>query len=302
MKCVNCSHEQASGKFCGKCGTPLQVIETAVIEEVPVSQPANETVATVESASVAHSTPNPAPVAQTIAQPSQPAQPNEQVERVKETSKKYIEYVKEFAVKPSRIFTNPENQFTNALITLAILLLLASFTVFSAIKSVYSSTVAGFGSDLIDIFETRTPKLPFFSIFSNAFLSFLVLIAISVVITLVVLKISKQPINFRSLVGIYGTLVIPIIGVVVLSLLLVLINELALGLWLLFLGFSLAVYLYPLRIVFHNFSGELKIDVIHRGLMYFGGFSIVIYVVATQYIQSKVGSFTDLLDSLYYFF
>ena len=63
-------------------------------------------------------------------------QPNEQVELVKETSKKYIEYVKEFAVNPTRIFTNPENQFTNALITLAILLLLASYTVYSGIKSV----------------------------------------------------------------------------------------------------------------------------------------------------------------------
>jgi hypothetical protein len=285
LKCVNCSHEQASGKFCGKCGTPLQVAKSPVVEEVPVSNPVNETVATIESASVA--------------QPAQPAKPNEQVELVKETSKKYIEYVKEFAVKPSRIFSNPENQFTNALITLAILLLLASYTIFSAIKSVYSSTMAEFGNDFADLFETQTPKLPFFSIFSNTFLLFLLLIAVSVVITLVVLKISKQQVNFKSLVSVYGTLLLPVIGIVVLSFLLVLINKLALGMGLLVLGFAMAVYLYPLRIVFHNFIGELKIDVIHRGLMYFGGFSIVLYIVVTQYVISKVEPFIDQLD---YFF
>jgi hypothetical protein len=288
LKCVNCSHEQASGKFCGKCGTPLQVAETPVLEEIPVSNPVNETVATVESASVA--------------QPSQPTKPNEQVELVKETSKKYIEYVKEFAVKPSRIFTNPESQFTNALITLAILLLLASYTIFSAIKSVYNSTMAGFGNDFADLFESQTPKLPFFSIFGNTFMIFLSLVALSVVVTLVVLKISKQPVNFKSLVSIYGTHLIPVIGIVVLSFLLVLINNLVFGMGLFFLGIAMTVFLYPVRIVTHNFIEELKVDVSHRGLMYFGGFSIALYVVVTQYLISKVGSFMELIDQLDYFF
>jgi len=263
----------------------LQSLEKPQVKEIRATNPVIETAATVESASVS--------------QPSQPAQPNEQVELVKETSKKYIEYVKEFGMKPSLIFRNPENQFTNALITIAIILLLASYTIFSAIKSVYNSAMGGFGIDFADLFETQTPKLPFFSIFSNAFLLFLLLLAVSVGVIFVVLKISKQQVNFKSLVGVYGTLLLPVIGVVFLSFLFVLINKVALGMALLFLGFAMAVYLYPLRIAFHNFIGELKIDVIHRGLMYFGGFSIVLYIVLTEYVISKVKPFVDQFN---YFF
>ena len=56
MKCVNCSHEQASGKFCGKCGTPLQAVETPQVGEVSVSQP--ETAAANVSESTAQPTLN----------------------------------------------------------------------------------------------------------------------------------------------------------------------------------------------------------------------------------------------------
>ena len=61
MKCTNCSNEQASGKFCGKCGTPLQVTDQTKIEEVTVPQSLTETTATITNESVAEPTPNPAP-------------------------------------------------------------------------------------------------------------------------------------------------------------------------------------------------------------------------------------------------
>jgi len=287
MKCVKCSHEQVSGKFCGKCGTPLQVAETTAVEEVLVVEPGKETVSTAESASVTQS--------------------NEQVERVKETSKKYIAYLKEFAVNPSQIFTNPENQFTNALITLTIVLLLASYTVFSAVKGFVSSIVGGIagsmfgegvGSGIGDILGSQVPKISLFPTFGNAFMVFVLLVGLSVVISWAVMKISKQPLNLKQLVGIYGTLLIPVIGVLVLSILLILMKNLALGVGLLILGFLFAVYLYPLRIVFRNFGGELKIDAIHRGLMYFGGFSIVIYIITSQYINNKVGPIKDIIGGL----
>jgi hypothetical protein len=46
MKCVNCSHEQDSGKFCGKCGTPLQAVNAPRVEDITVSQSETETAAT----------------------------------------------------------------------------------------------------------------------------------------------------------------------------------------------------------------------------------------------------------------
>jgi hypothetical protein len=64
VKCVNCSHEQASGKFCGKCGTPLTAVETPQVGEISIPQ--SETVA--------------ANVGESIAQPAlnraTPVQPN----------------------------------------------------------------------------------------------------------------------------------------------------------------------------------------------------------------------------------
>ncbi|WP_249336559.1 DUF4282 domain-containing protein [Sporosarcina sp. Marseille-Q4063] len=52
MICVNCSHEQASGKFCGKCGTSLQGVETSQVGEITVSQLETETAASNVSESI----------------------------------------------------------------------------------------------------------------------------------------------------------------------------------------------------------------------------------------------------------
>ena len=53
MKCVNCAHQQAGGKFCGNCGTPLQAVEKPHVEEVvTVSYSEPETAAATMSESV----------------------------------------------------------------------------------------------------------------------------------------------------------------------------------------------------------------------------------------------------------
>lgn len=301
MKCKNCNHEQVSGKFCGKCGKPLEEVEeaTAAVEGITQTEANEEVAATVESIQPLEPTPNPVV--------STPAQPNEQVERVKDTSKKYIEYIKEFAVNPSRVFNTAENQFTNAIITIAIILLLASYTIFSVIKAFYKSPI---GLGLIQLYEegaesifgTQAFTLSLFPTYGNAFLIFLLLIGLSVAISLAVMKIAKQPLNFKRLISIYGTFLIPVVGLVVLSLLLILINKIALGLVLLIIGFSLAVYVYPLRIVFHKFGEASKIDATHRGFMYFVGISIVLYIIFTQYIKGKVVSFIELIEQFGYLF
>ena len=68
------------------------------------------------------------------------------------------------------------------------------------------------------------------------------------------------------------------------------------GLALLILGFSLAVYLYPLRIVLHQFGGVSKIDATHRGLIYFAGYSVILYIIVTQYAAGKLADFNELLS------
>ena len=292
MKCEHCNHEQASGKFCGKCGTPLQEVETGEVKEVTGDQSEVEVAATVESLQPSVPTPNPAP-----------AQPNEHVERVKDTSKRYIEYVKEFAVNPSRIFNASENQFTNAIITMAIILILASYTIFLAIKSFYTMATESFagnmlGDDIGGFLESQVPKLSLFPTYGNVLMTLLFVLGLSVAISLVVLKIAKQPLNFKRFISIYGTFLIPVVGVIVLSFLFVLINKVVLGLALLILGFSLAVYLYPLRIVLHQFGGVSKIDVTHRGLIYFAGYSVILYIIVTQYAAGKLAEFNELLSFL----
>ena len=58
MKCVNCSHEQSSGKFCGKCGTPLQGDESPQVEEITVSRSETEAAAVNVNESIARPTRN----------------------------------------------------------------------------------------------------------------------------------------------------------------------------------------------------------------------------------------------------
>ena len=290
MKCENCNHEQASGKFCGKCGSPLQEVETAAIEEVTEVQSEVEVAATVENVQPSEPTPSPSP-----------GQPNEHVERVKDTSKRYIEYVKEFTVNPSRIFNTTENQFANAIITMAIILLLASYTIFLAIKSFYTMATESFAGNMLGdgiggFLESQVPKLSLFPTYGNVLMTLLFVLGLSVAISLVVLKIAKQPLNFKRFISIYGTFLIPVVGVIVLSFLFVLINKVVLGLALLILGFSLAVYLYPLRIVLHQFGGVSKIDATHRGLIYFAGYSVILYIIVTQYAAGKLADFNELLS------
>lgn len=282
MKCVNCGHEQESGKFCGKCGTTMEI----------TSNPAAEAGqrATVDSAPQ-----QPTP-------PAPPAQPNEQIERVKKTSELYISYVKEFIRQPSRIFQVTDQQYVNAIITIAIILLLASYTVFLAVKTFYKNTI-GKASGLVDLIggdigSAMLPKMEFFPVFSKAFMFFLVLLAISVGISFAVTKLSKQQLNFKQLISIYGTLLLPVVGIVLLAFLSVLINKLIFGLAVLVFGFAIAVYVYPLRLVFTNFGGASKLDASHKGLIYFVGFTFVCYVIASQYVKDVIDQIKSLIDLL----
>ncbi len=286
MKCVNCASEQASGKFCGKCGSALEVTSSPTVE---VQQ-----TATVENVT-----------SQTTQQPTSTAKPNEHVELVKKTSKMYVSYVKEFIKQPSRIFQVTDQQFLNSIITIAIILLLASYTVFLAVKTFYKNTV-GMAGSLVSMFGGEfgneiLPKIEFFPIFGKAFMFFLMLLAISVAISFAVTKLSKQQLHFKQLISIYGTLLLPVIGIVLLAFLFILINKLVFGIALLVLGFAVAVYVYPLRLVTTHFGGESKLDASHKGLIYFVGFSFVCYVIGSQYVKDiidQVGSLVEFLDMM----
>ena len=143
------------------------------------------------------------------------------------------------------------------------------------------------------------PKVELFPVVSKAFMFFLLLLAISVAISFAVLKLSKQQLHFKKLISIYGTLLLPVVCIVLLAFLSVLINKLMFGLALLVLGFAIAVYVYPLRIVFTHFGGESKLDGSHKGLIYFAGFTFVCYVIVSQYVKGmidKIGSIMDLFD------
>ncbi len=315
MKCKNCGNEQDNGKFCGKCGMPLEQVEsTAIVEsttEVPTvieSVEVTETGSTtIESTPVVSAEPL-IPVSKVIpeATTAQP-QANEQVERVKDTSKKYIEYIKEFAANPSRIFKTEENQFTNALITIAIILLLASYTIFAALQAFYKSPL-GLGlvsmyeeNPVAAIFGNQAFKLSLFPTYGNAFIAFLIIIALSAAISLGVMKFSKQSLSFTQFISIYGAFLIPVIGVIILSLLFILLNKIVIGLFILIIGFALAIYLYPLRIIFYKFSEESKVDATHRGLIYFVSISIILYIIGAQYTKEKLGSLISMFDQLKYF-
>lgn len=279
MNCIQCGHQQASGKFCGKCGSPLATSETATHGEV------NEAASTVESIATESRSAQTATV-----------QPNEQVERLKASSQMYWSYIKEFGTQPKKIFMNPESQSTNSVITLFLFLFLTPLGIASLIKNLFNSTLGGFGGGLLNEFGPGMPSISLFPIFIGWVIPILLLVGLSLGGTYVVMKISKQPLSFKQLTSIYGTLLIPVVGLVLLGCLFILISQVGLGAGLIVLSVVLALYLYPSLILFHQSGGIPKIDSVHRALIYFAGYTIALYLTVTQYIKSLLTPFLEMFS------
>ena len=284
MNCIQCGHQQEGGKFCGKCGSPLTISESSTVRDVNDTTPVeNKAIATVEGVARERRTTQTATV-----------QTNEQVERLKANSQRYWTYIKEYGLQPQKIFINPESQSTNSIITLILFLVLTPIVIASLIKKFYNSTLGGLQDGILGGFGPSTPDISIFPIFVGWVIPIFLLVGLSMGVSYVVMKISKQPMSFKKLISIYGTLLIPVVGIVILGCLFTLISQLGMGAGLIVLSVVLALYLYPPLILFHQSSGTPKIDSVHRALIYFAGYTIILYLTVTQYIKSLITPFIEM--------
>ncbi|MGI2327585.1 hypothetical protein [Planococcus sp. YIM B11945] len=275
MKCENCGHEQASGKFCGKCGNVLTAGGTPSYQAVQ-EQPIN----TAQSAAAA-------PAYQA------PAEPSIHVEKVKETSKQYWNYFLVHLKKPSSILENHHQHFINGLITFGILALLTALGLYDMV-SYFFGPVDDFGS----VFEQESLKPSFFKILLYTVISVAVVFALSIGSLFAISKFFGPQTQIKSLVAMFGTYLIPVILVMLASYLLLLIDSRGVGSSLFFLGLLFSIFILPLFLITTLVSRSAHhIDAFYSFIAYIVLFTVGLSIVLTIFADSSISNFmAEIMD------
>ncbi|WP_062350655.1 zinc ribbon domain-containing protein [Bacillus kwashiorkori] len=205
MKCMKCGHENASGKFCTKCGSPLNANE-------------NEVAATVETTQ------------QTVLQGGGQgqSQSNPQLEQAKRISKNYYTYFIDVLKQPlSQTNKVGQNQWVNSLITIALFSLLFPLTLYVSL------------GDLREWIES-----PFLNGIIKPFIGFAIFIVLMSAYTFGALKLSKLDVDFKVVLSRFGTLLVPVVVLFLLAFIMSLLDA-SLFAALLVFGFLIAIFAVP---------------------------------------------------------
>lgn len=200
MICNNCKEETEPGKFCTKCGSPLQA--------------ANEQ----ESAAAAEPTPEqnepvqPTPVQQTNQQqPQQQQQSVDIAEKTKEVSSNFGTFFMNALKKPSSAKHVNGVQFISGIITIVAFALIISINQFVE----WRGDAGEYGSK---------SDITFFDFLFVPFLKYLLLYAIVVVLIFAATRVAQQAVNIQDVIAKYGAYLVPFILLFGLSILLDLID------------------------------------------------------------------------------
>ncbi|MFD1031896.1 zinc ribbon domain-containing protein [Metaplanococcus flavidus] len=283
MKCSNCQHEQASGKFCGKCGTVLTAHtgEAAGNTVPPNQEPTPQFTADAS-----------APVYQA------PTEPNQHVEKVKATSKQYWNYFLQYVKNPGSIVEQQAGQMVNALITLGIFALIFSLAIYKNL-----STALQPFNEMGGFFGTSESIMPsYFSVLFTTVFSLGVIFALAAACVYLVNKFAGPDASFASVVTMFGTLTVPSVVLVVAAYLLLLIESLVFGNILLLISLSLTVSMMPMYLITVLLKKSSKaIDSFYAYLSYIVLFSVSFTIVATVFFDSTIGRYIEDLQDLFYF-
>jgi len=262
MICSNCGHEQGQGKFCGKCGTKF---EDAAVHFTDNS--VTERVAATQSETV-------------IPTPSQPAEPNVHVENLKKQSKMYGSYFMQQLKKPSLIYNRGEAEFTNGLISIVLLGVLLSLSLYIFMGEIFS----GYGPG-------------FFSFFSSVLV--FILIAMGIVISSLFLtnKFFGPQHSFKTIMSFYGAHFSPLLIAATASLLLMLLKSYTFGNLILSAIFIFAIFILPLYLISLLLTKKSShIDPLYGFSLYVVMFSIFFIIYITILADSTIGGYFDELN------
>ncbi len=262
-KCLSCSSQQEEGKFCGQCGGALVAMDGRE-EAATLSQTNTESIGASNSI---------------------------HVENVKKHSKQYWSYVIEFIKKPSQVFSNGEQSFFNGLITILLYAIMVAISLYAFIKSITKQYLGGFGN----WFEQDYNIGPsFFSTFTSVGIFILLSILIVLVSLFIIGKIFGKGYSFKELVGYYGTHLLPIVALSIISLLLILIKSYMYGNILLSVTVLLALVVVPLYIIGRLLAFQSKIiDSFYSYLLYIVLFVVLFSILSSVVVDSTIGQYLD---------
>lgn len=279
MICVNCGHQQASGKFCGKCGTKFE--STGVQPEVAATgaqptEPVPNQSMTAEPATTTVETEQP------TATPIAPAEPNVYIENTKQKSKLYFKYFMQQLKEPALAKNQGEAQYSNGLISICLLAILIGLTFFAAIGSASSYAPS------------------FLSIFIGMLVFSLAAMGLVVVTLWLINNFFGPQHSFKSIISLYGGHLSPVLLVGIASLLLMLLKSYTFGSFTLFLVFIFSITLLPLYLISVLLTKKSSgLDPLYGYIIYIVAFSIFIMILMFILADSTIGG---LLENFEYYF
>lgn len=285
MKCSNCQHEQDTGKFCGKCGTVLtaQVGEATGNTAPPNQEPTAQFTAAPNAS---------APVYQA------PAEPNQHVEKVKETSKQYWSYFLQYIKNPGSIVEQPAGQLVNALITLGLFALIFSFAIYKNLGTVFAP-VNEFSSFLG---SSQSAMPSYFSVLLTTVFSLGVIFMLAAGCVYIVNKFAGPNESFTNIITFFGTLTVPSLVLVLAAYVLLLIESLVFGNFLLLASLSLTLSVMPLYLITSLLKKTVKaFDSFYAYLSYIVLFGVSFTIVMTVFFDSTIGRYIEDFQNLFYF-
>jgi len=235
LQCPSCGQQTEEGKFCTNCGAPLHQNESAAANE-PIQQAETHQPQPNQHQQITQ---------QQETQATPQAAPNEAVEKIKEVSNNFSNFFMTLLKKPSAAKQANKNDWISSVITMVIYALVFALGYFFAAKSLGSSVLDRFGG-FGDFFEdTTSTSIPFTEGFLWPFLKIAIMIALSVAITFIVLKLATSDFNFLDTIGKFGAYLMPFTLLLVLGYILVLIKLHSVGAVILFASFLAIVLIIP---------------------------------------------------------
>ena len=267
MLCPNCSHHNDGGKFCERCGTPLTAANS---DATTILQPKKEAAAGSADATTVlqpnrgeNHTQQPVPDQSTQGYnqpPSQgaPQQSNRYIESTKKVSKMYFSYFVQVLKQPyASTYNVGAEHLINGIITMVLYAFLIPFTLYFYIKE--NAEKLGFdffgliGSTEVSFVETALKPTFAYAIF----------ILLIFLFTFASVKLGRSQASFQEAIARFGSLLIPIVAILLISLIMSILNieSFFIVLVLALLG---SVFLVP-ALVIASFKGHSNsgVDVIY---------------------------------------
>ncbi|WP_067729102.1 hypothetical protein [Oceanobacillus damuensis] len=267
--CVNCSHEQISGKFCESCGTAMVLDGNGGTAAVAPSH--QETAATAAMNTATQQANN----------------------EVKVVLQNFGTYFIGLLKNPSIALVSRENLFVNGLINIALYVVAIALGLYFLINS-FAKSAMGFGSMLG---SEMNFNVPFFAIVFRVFFITLLFLAISWVSTLAISKLGKSTVTSKELVAQFGGLLTPFIVINILGLLSALAGSIQITLTLMLLSLVYVTIIIPAVMVLEK-TRNTSDQKVYLALGSSALAMFISYIIIKGYIMGIIENIQQMADFL----